>query len=138
MFFCSFFCSLLYTELKSKIKTQRCESCPVFYLLGVCECVFILHVLVGPLGSDGVLVEKSWDPWFVSSLFGLSPLSFLQHKLFLGGLKLVPFHDGPGHMLPQSVRSIFTLHEHLGRTYCASKCCIRLSYRDILPCQPQF
>lgn len=79
-------------------------------MLGV--SVFILHVPVGPLGGDGVLMEKSWGPGFVSSLPGLSPLSFLQHKLLLGGPQLVPIHDGTGHMLPQSVKSILTVHEH--------------------------
>lgn len=65
--------------------------------------VFLLHVLVGPLGGDGVLMEESWGPGFVSPLPGLLPLSFLQHKLLLGGPVLVPVQDGSGHMLPQSV-----------------------------------
>lgn len=47
-------------------------------------------------------MEKSCDPGFISSLPGLSPLSFLQHKLLLGGPQLVPIDDGTGHMLPQS------------------------------------
>jgi len=64
--------------------------------------VFILHVPVGPLGGDGVLMEKSGGGGLVSSLPGLGPLSFLQHKLLLGGPQLVPVHDGAGHMLPQS------------------------------------
>lgn len=72
----------------------------------VCVSVLILHVLVGPLGGDRVLMEKPWNPGFVSSLSGLSPLSFLQYKLLLGGTHLVPIHDSTGHMLPQSAESI--------------------------------
>lgn len=72
----------------------------MFYLHGV--SIFILHVLISPLGGDRVLVEKAWDPGFVSSLPGFSPLSFLQHKLFLSGTHLVSIHDGSGNMLPKS------------------------------------
>lgn len=75
-------------------------------LFAWCVFVFILHVLVVPLRSDWVLMEKSRGPRFVSSLLGLSSLSFLKHKLLLSGLQLVPIHDCTGHMLPQSVRGI--------------------------------
>lgn len=81
-----------YTDQQSKLK--------VFYLYGV--TVFVLHVLISPLRGDRVLVEKVWDPGFVSSLPGFLPLSFLQHKLLLSGTQLVPIHDGSGHMLPKS------------------------------------
>lgn len=76
------------------------------HVLFWCVCVFLLHVPVGPLGGDRVLVEKLGAPGFVPSFLGLSPLSFLQHKLLLGGPQLVPVHDGAGHMLPESVKSI--------------------------------
>lgn len=63
---------------------------------------FILNVPVGPVGSDGVPVEEAWDPGFLSSLFGLFPLSFFQHKLLLCGPQLVPIFDSTGHVLPKS------------------------------------
>lgn len=72
----------------------------------VCVSVLILHVLVGPLRGDRVRMEKLWNPGFVSSLSGVSPLSFLQYKLLLGGTHLVPIHDSTGHMPPQSAKSI--------------------------------
>lgn len=65
---------------------------------------FVLNVPVGPIRRDGVLVEKTRGPGFLSSLPGLFPLSLLQHKLLLGGPQLVPIFDSTGHMLPQSVR----------------------------------
>lgn len=68
--------------------------------------VLILHVPVGPLRGDRVRMEKLWNPGFVSSLSGVSPLSFLQYKLLLGGTHLVPIHDSTGHMPPQSAMSI--------------------------------
>lgn len=64
--------------------------------------MFILNVPVGPVGSDGVPVEKTWRPGFVSSLLGLFPLSFFQHKLLLCGHELVPIFDSTGHVLPKS------------------------------------
>lgn len=64
----------------------------------------ILNVPVGPIRSDGVLVEKTWGPGFLSSLPGLLPLSFLQHKLLLRSPQLVSVFDSAGHVLPQSVR----------------------------------
>lgn len=90
----------------------------------MCESVFILHVPVAPLRGDGVLLEKSWDPGFVPSLPGLSPLSLLQNKLLLGGPHLVPIHDGAGHMLPQSVRSRSNIRQREGQTsYFCFTCC---------------
>lgn len=86
--------------------------CPLF---AWCESVFILYVPVGPLRADGVLMEKSRGPGFVSSLPGLFPLSFLQHKLLLGGPQLVPIHDGTGHVLPQSVKTIVISMNMKGR-----------------------
>lgn len=47
---------------------------------------------------------------FVSSLSDFSPLSFLQHKLLLGGPQLVPIHDGTDHMLPQSATKTYIVH----------------------------
>lgn len=67
--------------------------------------MFILNVPVGPIGSDGVPVEKTWGPGFLSSLLGLFPLSFFQHKLLLCGRQLVPILDSTGHVLPKSDRS---------------------------------
>lgn len=61
---------------------------------------------VDPLQAGGVKLEKAGNPGFVSSLSCLSTLSLLQHKLLLGGLQLVPTHDGTGHTLPQSIENI--------------------------------
>lgn len=67
--------------------------------------MFILNVPVGPIGRDGVPVEKKWGPGSLSSLLGLFPLSFFQHKLLLCGPQLVPIFDCTGHVLPKSDRS---------------------------------
>lgn len=64
--------------------------------------MFILDVPVGPIGSDGVPVKKTWGPGFVPSLPGLFPLSFFEHKLLLCGPQLVPIFDSTGHVLPKS------------------------------------
>lgn len=67
--------------------------------------MFILKVPVGPIGSDGVPVEKTWAPGFLSSLLGLFPLSFFQYKLLLCGPQLVPVFNSTGHVLPKSDES---------------------------------
>lgn len=64
--------------------------------------MFILNVPVGPIGIDGVPMEKTWGPGFLSSLLGLFSLSFFQHKLLLCGPQLVPIFDSTGHVLPKS------------------------------------
>lgn len=94
------------------------QQAPVLFPEARGERALVLYVPVGPLGGDGVLMEESWVPGFLSSLPGFSSLSLLQHKLFLGGPQLIPVLDGAGHVLPQSVGSRVRLQEPEELMFC--------------------